>query len=117
MPAGEQDRTPSSAEGRPFEIVYIEEQLEEGSKGPLGAIRRRVEKVGVLDFTSFGVNLEEFCNRIGGTLQAVGDAVSQYSLHSFELTVDVTAKGEVRFIGSAGTEIKGGLKLVFQRSK
>ena len=103
--------------GRSFEIVYVEEQLDEGAKGPLGAIRRRIEKVGVLDFASFGVNLRDFCARIGSTLESVGDSASPYRLDSFELTVEVTAKGEVRFVGSAATEIRGGLKLVFKRSK
>ena len=84
---------------------------------PFGSLRRRVEKIGVLDFASFGNNLQEFCNCISGTLQSVVDSVSQYSLHSFKLTIEVTAKSEVRLIGSAGTEVKGGLKLIFQRKQ
>jgi hypothetical protein len=111
-----QDLTPNS-QAQPIQIIYFDEEAEQGAKGPLGSLRRRVEKIGVLDFASFGNNLQEFCNCISGTLQSVVDSVSQYSLHSFKLTIEVTAKSEVRLIGSAGTEVKGGLKLIFQRKQ
>lgn len=98
-----------------FQVIYFEEESDEGVKGPLGAVRKRIQKIGILDFETFGINLRDFCGRVNLMLQNLGESVSDYNLSSFEISVDVTAKGEVRFIGSAGTDVKGGLKLIFQR--
>jgi hypothetical protein len=38
-----------------------------------------------------------------------------YELTHIELLVETTAKGEIRFIGGASAEIKGGIKIVFER--
>ena len=43
--------------------------------------------------------------------------MKDYDLHSIELAIDITAKGEVRLIGSLSTELTGGLKLVFIRQQ
>jgi hypothetical protein len=37
----------------------------------------------------------------------------RFQLESFEVTVEISAGGEIRMIGSVSTEIKGGLKLIF----
>lgn len=47
--------------------------------------------------------------------ERVTTTIDRYELQSFEVALEVTAKGEIRFIGSAASEVKGGLKLVFAR--
>ena len=102
-----------SADNFSISIVYDEEEQEEGAKGPLST--KLVRKIGKLDTKRLAENLSDFCKQIGKTFENVTTKVKNYELQSFELSVDITAKGEVRFIGNIGGEIKGGLKLVFTK--
>lgn len=98
-------------------IIYDEAEQQEGIKGPLSTTRQMVKKLGRLDTDELANNLNSFCKQIGEIFDGVTTSVKNYELQSFELTVDVTAKGEIRFVGSVGGELKGGLKLVFIRQK
>jgi hypothetical protein len=104
---------------RPFSIQIISEETRSaaviGEKGLFAPEERIARQVASLDLSQFSVNLQAFCQEIGSAFDKISAVVDKFELDSFELTLDVTAKGEVRFIGSAGTEIKGGLKVVFQR--
>jgi hypothetical protein len=60
-------------------------------------------------------NLAVFCQAFAEGIEGVADALMKYELSQIELTVELNAKGEVRLIASASTEIKGGIKLVFKR--
>lgn len=104
---------------RPFSVQIISEEAENsavvGEKSLFATERLVARQVASLDLSQFSVNLQAFCEEIGSAFDKISAVVDKFELDSFELTLDVTAKGEVRFIGSAGTEIKGGLKVVFQR--
>jgi hypothetical protein len=105
----------------PFSVQIIYEEplisRDDAAKGLFAAETRIARQVASLDLALFSANLQTFCQQIGSVFDGVPTVVSSFELGSFELTLDVTAKGEVRFIGSAGTEIKGGLKIVFQRKR
>jgi hypothetical protein len=96
-------------------VVYTEYEAEEGGKSLFGTAQRVVTKVGQLDVGDLASNLSAFCRQIGQVFEAVSTPARDYELQRFELVLEVTAKGEVRFVGSAGSELKGGLKLVFTR--
>lgn len=100
-----------------IQIIYDEVEQQEGIKGPLSTTKQMVKKIGRLDTEELASNLNSFCKQIGNIFEEVTTAVKNYELQSFELTVDVTAKGEIRFVGSVGGELKGELKLVFIRQK
>ena len=102
-------------EGSAVQVVWLEDEVVAGSKGLFDAVRRRVERVGSLDTGALARNLQSFCAEIGRAVDAAADAIAKYPLESIELSVEVTAKGEVRLIGAAASEVKGGLKLVFAR--
>ena len=46
-------------------------------------------------------------------MNEVSAGVNQFELQQIDITVEVTAMGEVRMIGAVGAEVTGGLKLVF----
>jgi hypothetical protein len=96
-------------------VVYTDYETDEGEKAFLGSVRRMVTKVGSLDAADLGDNLAVFCRQMGAIFERVTTTIDRYELQSFEVALEVTAKGEIRFIGSAASEVKGGLKLVFAR--
>jgi hypothetical protein len=99
------------------QIIYQETVAprDDTAKGLFANENQVVTRVANLDVNQFSANLEAFCKQIGSAFASIPTLVDSFELDSFELTLDVTAKGEVRFIGSVGTEIKGGLKIVFRR--
>jgi hypothetical protein len=101
------------------QIIYQETVAprDDAAKGLFANETQIATRVASLDVSQFSANLEAFCNQIGSAFASVPTVVDSFELNSFELTLDVTAKGEVRFIGSVGTEVKGGLKIVFRRDK
>jgi hypothetical protein len=96
-------------------VVYQDYETAEGEKAFLGAVRQMVTKVGTLDAGEMAANLAAFCRQMGAVFERVTTAIDRYELEGFEVALEVTAKGEIRFVGSASSEVKGGLKLVFTR--
>jgi hypothetical protein len=76
-----------------------------------------LEKFVTLDTTSIVQSLTQFSSGISHTLSGVAAAMPGFSLDSLELTVELTGKGEVRLIAAASAELKGGIKLVFARTR
>jgi hypothetical protein len=105
----------SDPSSRGVTVVYVDYEGEEGEKAIFGSVRRMITRVGTLDATDLADNLEAFCRQMGTVFERVSTTIHQYELQSFEVALEVTAKGEVRFIGSAASEVKGGLKLLFAR--
>jgi hypothetical protein len=95
-------------------LVYSEYETAEGSKA-FGAIRRVVTRIGELDVVALRRNLDQLTDSIDELLQTRSQKLTTFNLSSLEITVDITAKGEVRLIGAVSGEVKGGLKLVFSR--
>ncbi len=104
-------------EPKSITIIYDELEFDRGlgEKGLFATKITQTRKIGELDAENLAETLKKFCSTIGKTFQGATTAIDDYELKTFELNVDVTAKGEIRFIGSFGTELKGGLKLIFER--
>ena len=98
-------------------IIYDEIEQQEGAKGIWNSANQIIRKIGIVDIKKLTENLNDFCQQIGKVFQGVTTSVEDYELQSFELSVDITAKGEVRFIGSLSSELKGGLKIVFTKQE
>ncbi len=97
-------------------ILYDEYEQEEGAKGIWDASIRTVKKMGVLDTSALAANLQELCKQMGQIFEGVTTAVKNYELKNVEIVVDITAKGEVKLLGSGVTgDMKGGIRLVFSR--
>lgn len=92
-------------------IVYAD--TEPGAKGL--SPRDVVTKIGSLDSAILSANLTAFCKRISGALTSAADVADGFRVDSFEITADITARGEVRMISSVSGEIHGGIKLIFTR--
>lgn len=98
-----------------FDIIYSDIEVTEGSKDLLGGRARRVTKIGRFADAQFGANLKSFCEQMGSALDGASTSVPTYELTSFTVSLDVTAAGEIRLIGSVSTEITGGVTLVFSK--
>jgi hypothetical protein len=96
-------------------ILSSEFEHQAGEKGILDASRRLADKVGTVSSDVLAKNLQSFCEEIGEAFDGVSTVVKNYQLDTFEITVQVSATGEVRLVGGASTQLTGGLKLIFSR--
>jgi hypothetical protein len=98
-----------------FEVVVDDDEIQLGGKGLLDSVPTMARKVVRLDPSKLSAEMQSLCLSIDSMFHGVTRFVGGYELDSFELTVEITAKGEIRLLGSAGMEAKGGLKLSFRR--
>jgi hypothetical protein len=104
------------ADSSPVYVIYEEQgQSDSGEKGLRDMLHHVVRKVGPLNEVEFRKNIINLCSSINQLLSGIEQSVSHFALDSIELSVEVKASGEIRFIGSVGGETKGGLKLAFKR--
>ena len=104
-----------TADPRPgIPILYVDDSTD-GQKGLFGAAGHISVRTAVLDSDDLARNLSAVCGRLADAFRKVHDAAGAYELECVEVTLDLTAKGEVRMIASVSSEIKGGMKLVFRR--
>src|SRR5258708_37417167 len=97
-------------------ICEEEEFIPPSKDGLFSATSRMIKKVVSLNTAEISVNLQEFCEEIGSITKGLVGTLHGYQLESLELSVDISASGEVRFIASVSSEIKGGVRLLFKRS-
>ncbi len=97
---------------RPIQVVYTEFESDAGAKF-LG--ERRVARVGALNSERLGENLVALCRTVETMLRQVEEAGGRYELSGFDLTAEITASGEIRLVGAASAEVKGGVVLRFAR--
>jgi hypothetical protein len=106
---------PSATSESGITILSSEFDQQPGEKGFFDASRRMVDRVGTVSSDVLAENLQSFCEEIGEAFDGVSTVVKNYQLDSVEITVQVSASGEVRLVGGASTELTGGLKLIFSR--
>jgi hypothetical protein len=98
----------------PIPIVYIDDRPN-GEKGLFSAAQSLSTKIGVIRSGDLAANLSSVCSHLAEVFQSAQRATGGFALDEFEVTLELTAGGEVRLIGSASTEFRGGIKLVFRR--
>src|SRR3712207_3949376 len=106
---------PSAASASGITIVSSEFEHQPGEKGFFDAPQRLADKVGTVGSDVLAKNLQSFCEEIGEAFDGISTVVKNYQLDSVEISVQVSASGEVRLVGGASTQLTGGLKLVFSR--
>lgn len=102
-------------DGTVIQILVDGEDLQPGSKSLFDSAAALSLRAVSVNTSELAEKLRLFCVGIDGMFQSVTSSIGQFELESFEITAELTAKGEVRLVGSVGTEIKGGLKLIFRR--
>jgi len=95
-------------------VIYVGDPVD-GEKGLFSAARELPARLGMLNPDKFGQNLAAVCGRLAASFRTVGELTESFEVESFEVSLDLTAKGEVRLIGSASSEIRGGIKITFRR--
>jgi len=91
---------PSATSASGITVVSSEFEHRPGEKGFFDA-RRMVDRVGTVSSDVLAKNLQSFCEEIGEAFDGVSTAVKNYQLDSVEITVQVSASGEVRMVGGA----------------
>jgi hypothetical protein len=100
----------------PVLVIYDDYELQQGAKNIWNTSIPTVRKLGVLDTAKLADNLKELCKHLGTVFDKVTTAVENYELQTVEVVIDITAKGEVKLLGSGVSgDMKGGIKLVFSR--
>jgi hypothetical protein len=99
-----------------IEIVVAAESQTAGEKSLFDATARILAPVPAKTSEIAG-NLAVFCQAFSAGIEKATDALTNYQLDKIEMAVELNAKGQVRLIASASTELKGGLKLVFIRKR
>ncbi|WP_240490761.1 hypothetical protein [Amycolatopsis vancoresmycina] len=102
--------------GAGIPIVWVDPGVD-GEKGLFSTARQVAGRIGELDSEELARNLSAVCSRLANAFRRAGEASEAFGLDAFEVNLDLTAKGEVRLVGSFSSEIKGGVKLVFRRTE
>ena len=95
-----------------IEVVYREIENDPDSKF-LGG--RTVTRVGVLNSERLAVSLAALCTQMDSVFSRLEHQGGQFELSGFELSVEFTAGGQIRVVGSLSAELKGGATLTFTR--
>ena len=97
-------------------VLYNDYTQEQGSKSIWGTTVEAIRKVGILNTGELANNLRTFCTQMEEVFEGVVTNAHEYELSTVELVVEITAKGEIRLLGSGiGSDIKGGVKLVLSK--
>jgi hypothetical protein len=120
---------PSGADGLlVFGRVTSHLERKAASKGRSGRDRGVLSKIGAAGRTLYGAakvpsellqaNLKGFLQKMDDVIHALPARLGEFSVDTVELTVEITAKGEVGLFGSGGgIEGKGGLTFSLKRAK
>ena len=99
--------------GSVIPIIYSDDAA--GEKGLFSDSKGMSARIGQIDSDELGQNLATICTRLAKAFRKAQEAAGSFDVDEFEVTLDLSAKGEVRVIASVSSEIRGGLKLVFRR--
>ncbi|HEX6684256.1 MAG TPA: hypothetical protein VF062_15740 [Candidatus Limnocylindrales bacterium] len=103
-------------QARTLPVITIDEEPVAGEKGLFSAAQRASGHVGALDPNVVAGNLTSLCEQLSDMVDAAAAAASgAFELDCFEVSLDISARGEVRLIGSVSSEIRGGMTLTFRR--
>lgn len=99
-----------------IQLIYEEIETREGEKF-FGSAARVVTKIGSLDTSALASSLDSFLERIAPAFNRASRALGAYELKEIEVSLAVTASGEIRLIGGVSSEISGGIRLKFTRQE
>jgi hypothetical protein len=92
--------------------MLVESEPSEGEKSIFDAATRAVAPVRATT-SQLSQTISQFCLSFSEGIEGAAKGLKDYRLETIEMNIELTAKGEVRLIASASSELKGGLKLVF----
>jgi hypothetical protein len=98
-------------------IVGADWGTAEGEKAIFGRAREAAVRVTEVGAERLATQLRDVCKYVGTVFRDASTAVDELELDSLTVQLEITTKGEIRLIGAASTEIKGGLILNFTRSR
>jgi len=105
----------SDLHDRSILVVGLDDSHEQIGKGIWEDVASQARRVTAISTAELAGRLSEFTRDVASLFERVNGAVGSYELETFEISAEITAKGEIRLLGSAGLDVKGGLKLIFRK--
>jgi len=99
----------------PIEILVSADSAGQGEKSIFDATARVLAPIRT-NTSQVTQHLTAFCQAFAAGIEGAATALRKYELHTIEMHVELNTKGEVRLIASGSAELKGGIKLVFNRT-
>lgn len=96
-------------------IVTVDWAPVDGEKAAFGRTRDAVARVSSVGAAQLAANMARLCRQVGDVFAHASAEAGELELKSVEVTVEITAGGELRLIGAVSSQVKGGLKLVFTK--
>lgn len=87
----------------------------DGEKAVFGRTKDAVARLSSVGVAELSANMARLCQQVGAVFAQAAAATDTLELKSVEVTVEVSAGGELRLVGAVSSQIKGGLKLVFTK--
>jgi hypothetical protein len=97
--------------GKFAEVIVVAEP-DEGGKGFFSQAGASAATVLSLDTDALAEKVKDLASLFGKVFDRVSESVT---LEKIELSIEVTAKGEIRLIAAGGVETKGAIKLILSR--
>jgi hypothetical protein len=96
-------------------VVTVDWAPVDGEKAVFGRARDAAARVSSVGAAQLAANMTRLCRQVGAVFAQASTVADDLELKSVEVTVEVTAGGELRLVGAVSTQVTGGLKLVFTR--
>jgi len=103
-------------EQKPNKTITAIVASESVTRGYGDKLRDRLVEVTEINVTQLSTNVNIFVSQIGDILQNTPSKVGNLQLSEIEVSVEITASGQVVLLGVGGeVGVTGGLKFVFKR--
>jgi hypothetical protein len=95
-------------------IVVTDDTDSEGGKGFFSNAENLLKKVEKVTPEKLQESMSNFVQTISKIFKEIQPIAAGTTLDKIEISVEMTAKGEIRLIASGGMETKGAIKLTFK---
>lgn len=96
-------------------VIYCEFSNMAGNKGLINNVTNKIVGKCGLNVDILRKNIVEFCANILPIFDDVATNSLNYELNKVELSLDISAGGEISLIGSIGVNVSNGIKLCFKK--
>lgn len=96
-------------------VVTVDWVSVDGEKAIFGRAREAAARLSSVGVAELSANMARLCQQVGAVFAQAAAAADTLELKSVEVTVEVSASGELRLVGAVSSQVKGGLKLVFTK--
>jgi hypothetical protein len=105
----------ADAQDTELSIVVTDDTDSKGGKGFFSNAENLLKKVEKVNPEQLKESMSNFVQTISKIFKEIQPTAAGITLDEIEISIEMTAKGEIRLIASGGMETKGAIKLTFKR--